>query len=170
MAPLLRRTLAPRGETPQLVQRASQRDKVSVAAALWLTPGGGLVRIAYRTYPGQFVNAERYAEFLGDVLACRLPRAPVIVLHDRGNMHRGDALDALDADVERLVGFEPLPPYAPELNPVEHVWNWLKYGELANFAARDVPHLDRVARGKLYGLHWNQARLRAIMSGSPLRW
>ena len=67
--PLRRTTLAERGRTPRLVQRASQRDKVSVAAAaLWKTPCGR-VRLAYRTYPGQFVNSERYALFLADLLA-----------------------------------------------------------------------------------------------------
>jgi hypothetical protein len=170
MAPLLRTTLAPRGRTPEVRQRASQRDKVSVAGALWKTPGG-LVRLAYRTYPGAFVNNERYAEFLADdVLAGRLPRAPVVVLHDRGNMHRGEPLDGLDQDVDRLVGFEFLPAYAPELNPVEELWNWLKYDELPNFAPLDVPHLDRVVNRELFGLHHDQPRLRTFLANSPLKW
>jgi len=38
MAPLLRRTWAPRGQTPSLVQAGAHRKKVSVAAALWLSP------------------------------------------------------------------------------------------------------------------------------------
>jgi len=171
MAPLLRTTLAQRGRTPRIEQRASHRDKVSVAAALWKAPGpAGLVRLAYRTYPGRHVNNERYAEFLEDVLAERLRRVPVIVLHDRGNMHRGEPVDALLSDVDRLVGFEPLPPYAPELDPVEELWNWLKYDELANFAPRDVRHLDRVINDKLYALHRDQPRLRTFLANSPLRW
>lgn len=170
MAPLRRTTLAPRGRTPRLEQRASHRDKVSVAAALWRAPGpAGRVRLAYRTYPGRHVDSGRYAEFLADVLAERLPRTPVIVVHDRGNMHRGEPVDDLDADVPRLVGFEPLPAYAPELNPVEPVWNWLKYGELANFAAHDVPELDRVANDRLFALHRDQPRLRSFLAHSPLR-
>lgn len=169
MAPLLRTTLAPRGRTPRIEQRASHRDKVSVAAALWKTPTG-LVRLAYRTYPDQYVNNERYAEFLEDVLTERLRRVPVIVLHDRGNMHRGEPVDALEGDVPWLVGFEPLPAYAPELNPVEELWDWLKYDELPNFAPRDVEHLDRVANDTLYPLHRNQPRLRTFLANSPLRW
>src|SRR4051812_24822038 len=40
MAPLVRRTWAPRGQTPDFVQRGGggPRQKVSVAAALWLSP------------------------------------------------------------------------------------------------------------------------------------
>lgn len=170
MAPLLRTTLAPCGCTPRLEQRGThRRDKVSVAAALWKTPCG-LVRLAYRTYPNQFVDAERYAQFLADVLACRLRRSAVLVVHDRGNMHGGEALESLLADVDRLVGFEPLPPYAPELDPVEELWNWLKYDELPNFAPRDIRHLDRVVNRKLYALHWDQPRLRTFIANSPLNW
>jgi transposase len=171
MAPLLRTTLAPRGRTPVIEQRAHHRDKVSVAAALWKAPGpAGLIRLAYRTYPDQYVNNERYAEFLADVLERRLRRVPVIVLHDGGNMHRGEPVDALVSDYDRLLGFEPLPPYAPELDPVEEVWNWLKYDELPNFAPRDVGHLDRVVNDKLYALHRDQPRLRTFLANSPLEW
>jgi transposase len=169
MAPLLRTTLAPRGCTPRIEQRASHRDKVSVAAALWKTPCG-LVRLAYRTYPNQYVNGERYAEFLAEVLDRRLRRVPVIVLHDQGNMHRGEPVDGLLSDYDRLLGFEPLPAYAPELDPVEEAWDWLKYDELPNFAPRDVTHLDRVINRKLYGLHWDQPRLRTFLANSPLKW
>ena len=177
MAPLLRTTLAERGHTPRIEQRASQRDKVSAAAALWKTPCG-LVRLAYRTYtyPDQHVNSERYAGFLADVLDCRLRRVPVAVPHDRGNMHKGepldglDGLDGLEGDCDRLLGFEPLPAYAPELNPVEELWNRLKYDELPNFAPRDVAHLDQVVNDKLYALHRDQPRLRTFLASSPLRW
>jgi putative transposase len=37
---------------------------------------------------------------------------------------------------------ERLPAYAPELNPVEAVWGWLKYGKLANFVPRSVQELN----------------------------
>ena len=30
-----------------------------------------------------------------------------------------------------------LPPYSPELNPIEQVWSWLRQNELANFAFKD---------------------------------
>ena len=169
MAPLLRTTLAERGRTPVLRQRARQRDKVSVAGALWKTPGGS-VRLAYRTYPDRYVNNERYAQFLEDVLALRLRRAPVIVLHDQGNMHKGEPLDGLENDFDRLLGFEYLPAYAPELNPVEQMWNYLKYDELPNFAPLDVAQLDRAIRRTLQPLHWDQPRLRTFLANSPLKW
>ena len=38
LSPLVRRTLAVKGETPVMPQRVRHREKVSVAAALWLSP------------------------------------------------------------------------------------------------------------------------------------
>ena len=38
MAPLVRRTWTLRGQTPELAQEGGRRQKVSVAAALWLSP------------------------------------------------------------------------------------------------------------------------------------
>ena len=171
MAPLLRTTLAERGHTPRIELRARQRDKVSVVAALWKTPGpAGLIRLAFRTYPDQFINNQRYAQFLEDVMACRLRTTRVIVIHDRGGMHKGDPVEELLTEINRLSGFEFLPPYAPELNPVEEVWNWLKYDELSNFAPTDVEQLDRVINAKLYALNRDQPRLRTFLAFSPLKW
>jgi transposase len=38
----------------------------------------------------------------------------------------------------RWARFYRLPPYAPELNPVEHVWSTAKWGRLANVAPSDA--------------------------------
>jgi len=42
-----------------------------------------------------------------------------------------------------------LPPYAPELNPVEYLWAWLKRHALANFCPADMNVLHKTARNKL---------------------
>jgi len=34
------------------------------------------------------------------------------------------------------------PPYAPDLNPVELLWSYLKYGRLANFAPDTVADIQ----------------------------
>lgn len=170
MAPLRRRSLALRGQTPMLQVRESNRDKVSVAAALWKTADRELVRLHYRTYPDAHINSLGYAEFLEELLEQRLPRGPVVIVHDGGPMHRGEALEALADDQDRLWALHRLPPYAPMFNPLEELWNWLKYDELPNFAPVDVPQLDAVIHQRLDGLHRNQPRLRTFLAATPLRW
>ena len=165
----MRTTQARRGQTPVLMQRAAHRDKVSVAASLWQTPRLGRVRLHYRIYPDTHLTAEDYADYLCELLGERLHGRPVIVLQDQGSMHRGEPLEELAED-HPLLQVEALPAYAPELNPVEAVWNYVKYNELANFAPLDVPDLSAVLNQTLGQLHRDPARLKSFLAASPLQW
>ena len=44
---------------------------------------------------------------------------------------------------------EPLPAYAPHLNPVEFIWSYLKYGRLANFVPKHLGQLDKTLQAHL---------------------
>ena len=55
----------------------------------------------------------------------RQVRGHLIVLLDNGKTHRSDPVGELLARTSRL-HLVPFPPYAPELNPDEGVWNHLK--------------------------------------------
>jgi len=46
---------------------------------------------------------------------------------------------------------EWLPPYGPDLNPVEQVRNHAKYSDLANFIPDDLADLDRAVRSSMAG-------------------
>jgi len=61
------------------------------------------------------------------------------VVMDRWAAHR-KAAKGLFGD-ERF-WIEYLPPYAPDLNPVEQVWNHTKYADLANYIPDDVLDLE----------------------------
>lgn len=147
MAPLVRRSLAPRGQTPVVKHKANHREKVSIAGALVISPDREL-DLHFRTYPKDYVNNDKAAAFL-EALLQDIP-GPVTVIWDRGNMHKGDPIRALKDKYPRLTT-EFLPPYAPQLNPVEILWSYLKYSKLANHGARDVAELDeRVTQHLLF--------------------
>ena len=61
-----------------------------------------------------------------------------------------------------------LQPYAPDLNPVEAVWAWLKWGRLANFVPDDLTELDDWAVEYLVQLKFSQQLLRALWDRSDL--
>jgi transposase len=42
-----------------------------------------------------------------------------------------------------------LPPYAPDLNPVEYLWAWLKRHAMANYCPDNLSELQTTARNKL---------------------
>lgn len=73
-------------------------------------------------------------------LLLRHLRGEVIVVWDNGPIHKGPIIDDLCAQVPRL-HLEHFPPYAPELNPDEGVWGYLK-GKLANGRPDDIEELQ----------------------------
>jgi transposase len=165
MSPLVRRTLAPRGKTPILKTKAKHREKVSITAALTISSGRHRLGLYWQTYPQSFVNAERAADFLRALMR-RLPGA-VIVVWDGGPMHKGEPIQQVLHDFPRL-SLERLPPYAPELNPVEYLWSQLKYGRLANFAPDDVFQLNAVLRRHLHQTAQSPNLLRSFFDASGL--
>ena len=165
MSPLVRRTLAPRGKTPILKTPGVRREKVSITAALTISPRRHHLGLYWQTFPRSFVNAERAADFLRALLR-RLPGA-VIVVWDGGPMHKGAPIQEVRRDFPRL-SLERLPPYAPELNPVEYLWSHLKYSQMANFVPDDVFHLNTVLNLHLRQTRQSQKRLSGFFAAAGL--
>jgi transposase len=167
MAPLLRRSWALCGRPPEQQQKARHREKVSVAAALWLPAARDRLHLAYQALVnGYFTNVE-----VADFLRCAVEGLPdpVIALWDCGTMHKGPPIRELVADARGRLDIEPVPPHSPELIPVEFLWSWLKYDRLCNFAPRDAAQLDKAITGELEPLKDNQAMLRGFFHQSALR-
>lgn len=133
------RTWAPKGQTP-VIQFHFNWNHVSVIA--------GLTRInfLFRLHEGS-VKKEQVVEFL-KALRTHLKR-PLLIVWDGARPHRNhlvrDYLDSTEGDVQ--VAF--LPPYAPDLNPVEYLWAWLKRHAMANFCPDRLAELHATARNKL---------------------
>jgi hypothetical protein len=167
LLPLIRRSLAPIGQTPLLRHRAKHRDKVSAVAALALSRLNGHVRLFYQTLTDAHVDAEVYGLFLRQLL--HVVRGEVVLVHDRGSMHRGAVIRDVQAEFARLHVYE-FPPYAPELNPTEYAWTWSKHIELCNFVPHDVAELEIAVCDCLNRARHDQHRLRSFFWSSPLSW
>jgi transposase len=78
----------------------------------------------------------------------------LLVIWDGASIHRGQAVkDALSAGMSARIHLERLPGYAPDLNPDEGIWGYLKHHELGNV----VCHSSAALR---YELRLATARLR----------
>lgn len=53
-------------------------------------------------------------------------------------------LDSTDGEIQMAF----LPPYLPNLKPVEYLWAWLKWHALANFCPDNLDELNVTARNK----------------------
>lgn len=139
LTPTVRRTLAPRGKTPVL-PALQRHDRLSAISCVTL---GVLVEqpeLYFELLPeGLNVTAEDIVAFLKE-LRRELP-GPLTIIWDRHNIHsRSRRVKEWLAGQEGVV-VEDLPGYAPELNPDEMVWAWLKYGRLCNLTPKDIKEL-----------------------------
>ena len=139
LTPTVRRTLAPRGQTPVLP--AWQRhDRISAISCVTLGPQAEQPELYFELLPADLnVGAEDIVAFLRQ-LRRELP-GPWVVVWDRHNIHSRSRLVQAWLAGEPEVVLEDLPAYAPALNPDEMVWAWLKYGRLANLTPAHMAEL-----------------------------
>jgi transposase len=165
LAPLLRSTWARRGVRPRILQVMGQRKKVSVIAALCISPNRRRLRLYVMLWPEQNIDGELTQFFLEHLLA-QLP-GPLVFLWDRLGAHLHEDVQDFIEDQSRLHQFF-FPPYCPELNPDEQVWGWLKWDHLANFAPENLEALLAKAEGLIVDLSVDQDLLRTLMKRSEL--
>lgn len=153
----LQRTWGERGKTP-VVKTSGQRQSINAISAL--SNKGGFW---YHVYEGKF-NAAKCIECFKHFLKGR--KTPIILIVDGHPVHKSkkvmEYIDSLEGRIEMVF----LPPYAPDLNPDELVWNQrrnigtskkpLKKGE--SLKNRAIMDLERIRRDrKLVKSFFNEA-------------
>jgi transposase len=143
LTPVVRRTWAPRGQTPVLHHRFNW-ERISMAAALAYRWDGARSRLYFQTREGSY-NEESLIEFIRD-LRPYFRGEQVILLWDGLPSHRSRLMTQFLAQQERWLEVRRLPAYAPELNPAEGLWSNLKGQELANRCESTVQAVSLVTR------------------------
>ena len=111
-------------------------DKLSVSAGLTLR------NFYFRLYPGAVGELE-VIDFLKALV--RHIDGPLLIVWDRLPAHRSRLVREFIQLSEDHIATEYLPPYAPELNPVEYIWAYWKQHELPNVCPKDYWELDERA-------------------------
>jgi transposase len=89
----------------------------------------------------------------------------LLVVWDGAMIHRCRAVQQfLSEGAAKRLQLLPLPGYAPELNPVEGVWCWLKRVALANVCCHDVDELRYELRLALSKLRYRSHVLRGCLN------
>ena len=135
---------APRGQPPILSEVCS-RDHLSAISAI--TPQGKLY-LHLQEYP---FNGMDVVHFLCHLLG-QIP-GKLLILWDRAPIHINQYVrQLLASDHNQDLWLETFPAYAPELNPDEGIWHYLKNVELPNRCCPNIRHLRieiRKAVGRL---------------------
>lgn len=128
------RTCAPVGQTP-IIRAPLSRDHLSAMGGI--TPEGKLyLTIQKRAYRG--VDVVGFLKHLTRHIAGKL-----LVIWDGAPIHRSRVVKAfLSNGGAQRIHLEQLPSYAPELNPAEGIWNYLKRVELKNLCCQSISHLN----------------------------
>jgi transposase len=164
LQPLRRRTWAPRGRTP-ILRAWDRRDRLSAIGALTISPRRRRLALYFRWQRGN-VGAEDLVAFVRQLH--RHLGTPLTLVWDRSGPHR-KAARLLLANRPRWLRIEWLPPYAPELNPAEQVWNHAKGVDLVNNPADDLAQLTNHVRASLARQRQSQPLLRAYFKHARLK-
>ncbi len=103
-----------------------------------------------------YVNGACTQLFLDEV-ARRHPMDRIVMVMDGAGWHKNQSL--VPPDNMRLLF---LPPYAPELNPVEHVWDELREKWFHNRVFESLEALERHLESALLALENDRDRIRSI--------
>jgi len=166
MQPLVRRTWAKRGKTPIYRRKSGNHRKITAIGALCVRVSGRRPRLYFRLHPGRNANATVCVAYL-EQLKLNL-RGEVIIIWDRLLAHRSRKVKAWLGKNPRF-SVEYFPPYAPELNPIEYAWGWLKNNGMANYAPADEESLRLKSKEQICRMRSQPRLLRAFLRHCPLR-
>lgn len=126
------RTYAPIGQTPILSETLT-RDHRSVIGAL--SSSGKL-----------YLHSQKRAFTSSDVVSFlkhlqRQIGGKLLIVWDGAPIHYGEVKTFLAQGAARDIELVALPGYAPDLNPSEGIWQYLKQVELKNVCCQDLDEL-----------------------------
>ncbi|WP_443030861.1 IS630 family transposase [Streptomyces sp. CB03578] len=170
MTPPRARTWGRRGHTPVIRVRGRSRRRTSVAALCCYKPGEKS-RLIHRPRTHLLLKGARksfswkdYRDLL--VRAHIQLGGPIVVVWDNLNTHLAAGLKRYEAEHDWLTTVR-LPPYAPDLNPVEAVWSLVRRA-MANTAFDTPDDLDRKLRREIRRIQLRPRLIDGCLSATNL--
>jgi len=166
LSPVVRRTWAPCGKTPILKTKTRSHKKISAIGGIAASARGRKARLLFRLHPGKNVGGAECVAFL-EQLKLNFPGRHIFVIWDGLRAHWGKKVLRWKSRHSRIHLFK-LPPYAPELNPIEYAWGYLKYHELGNLAPESEAELFIHAKTAICKLRKRRDLLRSFLRHAPI--
>lgn len=161
LLPGIVRTYAPEGKTP-IIRNKQTRDHLSVMGGM--TPCGKVYTLARQ----RSLNGLDSVEFLLHLL--RVASKRLLVIWDGSPIHRRTEVKDFVVATNGGVWIEPLPGYAPDLNPWdEGGWHHLKNVEMRNLVCLDIEELHQAFHLALHRLRQKPHLVRSFFAQAGLR-
>ena len=167
MTPTIRRTFAAPGVTP-INKVSDPHGRISVIAAVSISPKRKQLGWHYHLLKDNMnFRGPDVVEFLKS-LAEEVGNS-LTIIWDSIIIHWSDVVAACMATHPRIVS-EFFPPYAPELNPVDRAWFYIKYDRLPNLTPATTAQLRSSVERELKAIRAAPSLLRSFIhhSGLPL--
>jgi transposase len=137
------------------------RDHLSAISAI--SPEGKL----YFHCQDRALHSEDVVAFLEHLL--REVPGRMVLLWDGAPIHRSARIQAFLANgAAHRLHLERLPAYAPELNPGEGLWQYLKGVELRNLCCFNLPHLQAELRAAVKRVRRKPRIIKSFFQGANL--
>ncbi len=165
LGPTVRRTFSPRGRTP--VHRVSNpHARISAIGAITISPARDGIELYYDLLDDNLnYQGAAVADFVR-TLHSRIG-GPMTLVWDKISIHESEEVEEYLAEHRDVVA-EPFPPYAPELNPADGIWRYIKYGRLPNYGPSDLATLRGTITSELNRLRRCAGLLRSFVRFTKL--
>ena len=152
------RTWAPKGQTP-VVKVTGKRGGFCLTSAI--SPAGKMI---FRIEKEK-ITAKIHIEFLEQIIK-QHPNRKIIVVEDNARPHIAQEVKEFVAQHKRKFAIYHIPSYAPELNPDEHVWQYLKGYQLKSHQAKDTNELKHLVKRKMQSIQKRTELIHSFFIGT----
>lgn len=155
------RTWGIRGKTP-VVSSSGARFSFSLISAI---SAQGHMRFMVREGS---VNSAVFIEFLKRLIAGA--KRKIFLIVDGGSAHKSKMTKAFVESIKEKLELFILPPYSPELNPDELVWNHLKNHTVGRSTVVDKTDFKKQVTKSMKSLQGNKEKVRSFFHKKSLKY
>jgi transposase len=157
--PPLGRTYGLKGQTP-VVRTSGQRQSINVVSAV--NARGAFWAV---TYPGK-LDAETFVVFLRNFMRGRKQKVFLVV--DGHPAHKANKVKDLIQELKGRLELHFLPPYAPDLNPDEFVWGYMKSNGVSKKPLKQNESMRRRVEEDLARIQCDPALVRSFFGAASV--
>lgn len=162
LLPFCAKTWAPKGQTPILKEHKS-REHLNLFGMI--STRGDLCWQIQRTP----FKSEDFEEFFTWLTTEKMPETKMLIVWDGASIHKGEPVKNFLKNNPGVAHLEALPPYCPQLNAIELLWDYLKCQKLKNQIYLNLNELQKAVEKALNEIADDPELIRSFFTKDSVR-